>query len=200
MTNKNWLLLTAISLLSFLPLNAQAAAPSIEPPSAEKIAEARGIIAKMRVNARGPYSNLQWVCKDGTVLPPKAGACTPHGGGNQYAKFSKDRDRLAKLGFPVGTIYIALDRGTQPADARPFQRLRDLPFEQYLVDIDDGWVLHKALGYRGSWLKSYRMRVQAKIQPVKFAVSLKCLLKKTDGLNRYVQKFMANQLHQQLRV
>ena len=149
MKNKAWLILIAISTLSCMPFAAQAAAPSIEPPSKETIAEARKIIAKMRANARGPYSHLQWVCKDGAVLPPKAGACTPHGGGHQYAKFSPLRERLAKLGFPVGTIYVALDRGVQAPDTRPFQRLRDLPFEQYLIDIDEGWVLHKALGYRG---------------------------------------------------
>lgn len=128
---------------------ALAAAPALEAPSAEKIQEARNLIAKMRDNPRGPYSNIQWVCKDGTVLPPKSGACVPYGGGNQFAKFSQDRARLATLGYPVGTIFVALDRGTQMADARPFQRVRDLPLEQYLTDIDDGWVLHKARGYRG---------------------------------------------------
>lgn len=149
MKNKFLLFWTAIATLTLQPTLAYSAAAAMEPPSAEKIAEARKIVAKMRANPRGPYSNIQWVCKDGTVLPPKAGACTPHGGGNQYAKFSKSRDRLSELGYPVGTIYIALDRGAQPPDTRPFQRVRDLPLEQYLVDIDDGWVLHKALGYRG---------------------------------------------------
>ena len=149
MTLKPWLLMTAFSALSFIPFAAHAAAPATDPPSVEKIAEARQIVSKMRDNARGPYSNIQWVCKDGTILPPKSGACVPYGGGNQFAKFSAERTRLATLGYPVGTIYVALDQGVQLADARPFQRLRDLPLEQYLVDIDDGWVLHKARSYRG---------------------------------------------------
>ena len=149
MTMKSRLLISTLCALTFLPLQANAAAPLLEAPSADAIQEARALVSKMRDNTRGPYSNIQWVCKDGTVLPPKAGACTPHGGGNQYAKFSSDRARLAKLGYPVGTIYMALERPAQAPDARPFLRLRDLPFEQYLTDIDDGWVLHKARSYRG---------------------------------------------------
>ena len=149
MTTKSRLLATVICALALISTSGYAAAPFLEAPSAETIEEARALVAKMRKNIRGPYSNIQWVCKDGTVLPPKAGACTPHGGGNQYAKFSSDRARLAELGYPVGTIYMALERPAQAADARPFLRLRDLPFEQYLVDIDDGWVLHRARGYRG---------------------------------------------------
>lgn len=149
MTIKSALLISAICTLAFIGSHANAAAPFLEPPSPEAITEARKLVSKMRNNLRGPYSNIQWVCKDGTVLPPKAWACRPHGGGNQYAKYSSDRDRLAELGFPVGTIYMALERPPQAPDARPFLRLRDLPFEQYLVDIDDGWVLHKARSYRG---------------------------------------------------
>lgn len=146
---RSLVLLSAISAYGFFTLTANAAAPALELPSAEKVAEARKLVSTMRLNPRGPYSNIQWVCKDGTILPPKAGACVSHGGGHQYAKFSAERARLAALGYPVGTIYMALDRPAQVADTRPFQRLRDLPLEQYLVDIDDGWVLHKARSYRG---------------------------------------------------
>lgn len=144
-----YLLATVITIFSGPASIAYAAAPSITAPNADALKEARTLIAKMRENPRGPYSNIQWVCKDGTILPPKAGACSSHGGGNQYAKFSQDRARLAAIGYPVGTIFMAWDAPDQVPDARPFLRLRDLPLEQYLVDIDDGWVLHKARGYRG---------------------------------------------------
>lgn len=143
------LLASVFGALCLLSPLAKAAPAALEAPSSEKLEEARALIAAMRVNVRGPYSNIQWVCKDGTVLPPKSGACIPHGGGNQYAKYSPMRDRLAALGYPVGTIYTALDRPAQAPDTRPFLRLRDLPFEQYMTDVDDGWVLHKARGYRG---------------------------------------------------
>ena len=125
---RKFLLSCAAAAAFISPAIVHAAAPSLEPPNADAIAEARKLIASMRNNARGPYSNIQWVCKDGTVLPPKSGACVPHGGGNQYAKFSSDRARLAALGYPVGTIFTNFDQPKQTnPNARPFQRLRDLP-------------------------------------------------------------------------
>jgi len=39
---------------------------------------------------RGPFSRIRWFCSDGTILPPKAYACTPHGGGFQHGQWSAD--------------------------------------------------------------------------------------------------------------
>jgi hypothetical protein len=143
---KSALLGTALALLASV---ATARAPTTNAPEAAIISEARAIVDAMRASPKGPYSNIQWVCKDGTVLPPRPGACAPYGGGNQFAKFSAQRERLAKLGYPVGTIYQNFDAGTMGPDARAFTRLRDLPLETYMIAIDDGWVLRGARSYRG---------------------------------------------------
>lgn len=103
----------------------------------------------MRENQRGPYSRIRWFCNDGTVQPPVAYACRERGGGRQYAEYSPARQRLAELGWSVGTIFAAMDYEELFDGSARQQRLRQLPLERYLVDIDDGWVLHRANAYRG---------------------------------------------------
>lgn len=121
----------------------------LEPPGAIVISEARGIVQSMIDNPRGPYSRIRWFCNDGTVQPPTAFACREHGGGRQHAEYSAQRERLAALGWSVGTIFAELDYADLADDATRRQRLRELPLERYLTDIDDGWVLRGARNYRG---------------------------------------------------
>jgi len=125
--------------------------PILKFPPQETIAEAQKIVKSMKANPRGPYDSIRWFCQDGSVLPPKPYACSEHGGGKQHALFSAQRERLVQLGWRVGTVYAAFDdlSAEQVAGARKYLRLRELPLEKYLVDIDDGWVLHKARSYRG---------------------------------------------------
>jgi len=126
-----------------------AGAAPLDPPTPEEVAEARRIVQDMKSNARGPYSGIRWFCNDGTVQQPVAYACRERGGGRQHAAYSPARERLATLGWSVGTIFAAttLDEllGSQPRQGR----LRELPLERYLVDVDDGWVLRRAQNYRG---------------------------------------------------
>ncbi|MBF0263851.1 MAG: hypothetical protein HQL46_01165, partial [Gammaproteobacteria bacterium] len=141
------ILITGLSYTSSL----SAQAPFLKIPSSEVIIEAKKIVADMRVNLRGPYESVQWFCSDGSVLAPKSNACDKHGGGKQHAVFSAQRKRLAQLGWHVGTIYtsfkLSLEENTYVG--RKHLRLRELPLEKYLIDIDDGWILHKARSYRG---------------------------------------------------
>ena len=136
----------------FVALITQAAslrASPLDPPTAETLQEARAIVEMMKASERGPYSRLRWFCNDGTVQPPVAYACRDHGGGRQHAEYSPARHRLAALGWSVGTIFAALDwTEFWQGDERHY-RLRELPLERYLVDVDDGWVLERARFYRG---------------------------------------------------
>ena len=103
----------------------------------------------MKANPRGPYSRVRWYCNDGTSQPPVAFACRERGGGRQHAEYSAQRNRLAVLGWSVGTILASLSF-EELFESQPRQgRLRELPLEQYLVDIDNGWVLARAQNYRG---------------------------------------------------
>lgn len=121
----------------------------LERPNALVLSEARAIVQRMIDNARGPYSRIRWYCNDGTVQPPAASACAEHGGGRQHAEYAAERSRLAELGWSVGTIFAALDYAELANDRARRQRLRELPLERYLIDIDDGWVLRRARNYRG---------------------------------------------------
>lgn len=121
----------------------------LEPPDAVVLSEARQIVQRMVDNPRGPYSRIRWFCNDGAVLPPEAYACREHGGGRQHAEYSAERARLAALGWSVGTIFAALPFFEIGNDADRRARLRELALEAYMVDIDDGWVLRQARGYRG---------------------------------------------------
>jgi len=103
----------------------------------------------MAASPRGPYSQIRWFCADGTIQPPVPYACSERGGGRQHAQYSARRDRLAELGWSVGTVFAAL-AWDELFDSQPRQqRLRELPLERYLTDIDDGWVLRRAKSYRG---------------------------------------------------
>lgn len=139
--------LLALSLLAVaLPVASQS---PFDPPAPAVVDEARVLVGRMIANARGPYRQIRWFCNDGAVLPPEPFACNEHGGGRQHAQYSDERERLAELGWSVGTIFAALDAETLLDADRRHQRLRELALERYLTDIDDGWVLRQAQNYRG---------------------------------------------------
>ena len=138
------LIAVASGLLSY-----NAVAGPVDVPPAEVLNEARTIVQRMIDNPRGPYSRIRWYCNDGSVLAPVAYACREHGGGRQHAEYSADRERLAELGWSVGTIFAPLTFDELMRQSPRAQRLRELPLERYLVDIDDGWVLRRAQAYRG---------------------------------------------------
>ncbi len=103
----------------------------------------------MKQNPRGPYSRIRWFCNDGSIQPPVAYACAERGGGRQHGEYSAARQRLADLGYSVGTVFAALSFDELYRSDPRHGRLRELPLERYLIDIDDGWVLKQAQGYRG---------------------------------------------------
>jgi len=133
----------------FALAGAAAAQSPFDPPPAPDVALARSLVAGMQANERGPYSRIRWYCNDGTVQPPEAYACSERGGGRQHAEYSPDRARLAELGFHVGTVFAAMEWDEFFDAGNRNQRLRELPLERYLTDIDDGWVLRQAQNYRG---------------------------------------------------
>jgi len=120
-----------------------------DPPAPAAVAEARSLVEQMKASRRGPYLRLRWFCNDGTVQPPNAFACSERGGGRQHAEYSEERERLAELGWSVGTIFAGMSFDELFDGERRQQRLRELSLERYLTDIDDGWVLRRARDYRG---------------------------------------------------
>ncbi len=137
--------LLAILLLVGVSIHA---AP-LDPPSPEALKEARALVAEMKSSERGPYSRLRWFCNDGSIQPPVAFACRDRGGGRQHAEYSPSRRRLAELGWSVGTVFAALQWSDLWQGEERRLRLRELPLERYLIEVDDGWVLRHAQFYRG---------------------------------------------------
>jgi Pyruvate phosphate dikinase, AMP/ATP-binding domain/PEP-utilising enzyme, mobile domain len=107
-------------------------------------------IQQMKEQPRGPFSRIRWFCHDGTVLPPKAYACRPHGGGVQHGQWSEQTLALREQGYLVANLLAGI---------RPDEALADPDFdnvygqrlvERFLVGVDDGWIFRKALFYRGA--------------------------------------------------
>ena len=118
---------------------------ALERPSVAEISEARGLVERFAGSERGPYSRLRWWCADGSVHPPKPYPCGERGGGWQHAEYSGERQRLAALGFRVGTVIRSLGWDELWDEGDNHDRLRELSVERYLVDSQGGWVLRNEL-------------------------------------------------------
>ena len=75
-------------------------------------------IDEMRKAPRGPFSRIRWFCKDGTILPPKAYACEPHGGGVQHGEWNEKTLTLRENGYYIANVLAGLDASELPA-SRP---------------------------------------------------------------------------------
>jgi phosphohistidine swiveling domain-containing protein len=110
----------------------------------------RSIVESMKANPRGPFSRIRWFCADGTILPPKAYACSEHGGGRQHGEWSADTLRLHEAGFPVANVMVELSAEDFGEALSQQQHFRTVILEQFLIDANDGWILRKARFYRGA--------------------------------------------------
>jgi hypothetical protein len=110
----------------------------------------RGWIEDMKAAERGPFAQIRWFCNDGTVLPPKAYACEPHGGGYQHGEWSEQTRELRQHGYLVANLLAGLQPDDFLADPAVSDLLAQLLIERYLVSADDGWIFRRALFYRGA--------------------------------------------------
>jgi hypothetical protein len=117
----------------------------------EEAAQLRSIVESMKENPRGPFERIRWFCNDGAVLPPKAYACADHGGGRQHGEWSDQTLRLRKEGFPIANVMVALSASDFGESLAEQMHFRTLVLEQFLIDVNDGWILRKARFYRGAF-------------------------------------------------
>jgi hypothetical protein len=122
----------------------------LQPAHAESNGTYRAWIEQMKQDPRGPFDGVRWFCKDGTVLPPTAYACQPHGGGHQHGQWSARTRELRDQGYYVANVMAGLDAGRAVADPDFLDRYRQLLVERYLMAVDDGWIMRRALFYRGA--------------------------------------------------
>jgi len=110
----------------------------------------RAWIEQMKSDPRGPFVSVKWFCNDGTVLPPKAYACAPHGGGHQHGEWSDRTKELRANGYLVATLLAGIDAGRMAGDPGFHDAFGQMLTERYLMAADDGWIMRRALFYRGA--------------------------------------------------
>lgn len=105
----------------------------------------------MKVRERGPFSSVQWFCKDGTIQPPVSLACRDHGGGSQHGQWSERTQLLRDQGYLIANFLSPLDYTTLPDEPGFHDFFGQAQVEKFLVGIDDGWILRRAMFYRGAF-------------------------------------------------
>ena len=107
-------------------------------------------LEEMREQPRGPFARVRWFCADGTILPPKAYACSPHGGGVQHGEWSAKTLELREQGYLVANFLAGIEPQQVLDDTGFDDAYGQLLIERFLVAVDNGWILRRALFYRGA--------------------------------------------------
>ena len=138
-----------LSLLVMLLAHLLPASVYADEVSADR-SEYRAWIIEMQGLERGPFSRLRWFCTDGTVLPPKSYACKDHGGGYQHGEWSEKTLHLREQGYLVANVLAGLDAQALVDDPGFRNLYAQILIERFLISADDGWILRRALFYRGA--------------------------------------------------
>ncbi len=113
--------------------------------------EIRERILQYKSDPRGPYKDIRWFCKDGSIRQPKDPCPEAIGPGVQHARY---KDEVVKLA-DENHIYLGqILTATKPSELwnqeNHFSRLKQYQLGRYLQSVDDGWILRKAQFYRGA--------------------------------------------------
>jgi hypothetical protein len=107
-------------------------------------------IMEMKTAERGPFSRLRWFCKDGAVLPPQPYGCTEHEGGHQHGEWSEQTRELRAAGYQIANILAGVDAAAFTTQPDFLDIYNQLLIERFLISVDNGWILRRALFYRGA--------------------------------------------------
>jgi hypothetical protein len=145
-------ILSARGLAPLLALALSAPVLGAQPETArEDTARYREWVQAMKQAARGPFRRIRWFCADGTVLDPKPYACKDHGGGRQHGEWNARTVELRERGLRIATVLAALDPDALLGTAGHRVELAQILVEQFLIRVDDGWILRRARFYRGAF-------------------------------------------------
>ena len=136
-------------ILLFLPFIAFVFSVAIVTGQPSDPASIRRMIDRYKEDPRGPYKDIRWFCKDGTIREARDPCPTELG--NQRASYKPEVTALAEKEH----IFLGQILATTPKedfwDAANMQsRLKQYQLEKYLRNIDDGWANRKAQYYRGA--------------------------------------------------
>ena len=143
-SSQRWLVASVLPLVLVLQATVVTAA---ELPPTDTL---RVWIEEMKQAPRGPFTRIRWFCTDGTVLPPKAGACVPHGGGIQHGEWTEQVVALREGGFLVANVLAEIDPDDFVGPDADLDALRQILLERFLISWDDGWIFRGARSYRGA--------------------------------------------------
>lgn len=135
--------------LAALAMSAAATMAATATAPADTTAD-RAAIAQMKSQPRGPFSSIQWFCKDGRVLAAQDYACAKKGDGWQHGQWNDAARRLRGKGYEVATLLAGIDAPKAVAAEGFAQRYAQWLVERYLVGADDGWIYRQARYYRGA--------------------------------------------------
>ena len=106
-------------------------------------------ILEFKKDSKGPYQQIMWFCPDGSKVPPRERCPEP---GVQRATYKPWVENLAKKNnVYLGQILAATNNEAFLDKSHKFSRLKQYQIENYLENVDNGWVLQKAKFYRGAF-------------------------------------------------
>ena len=106
-------------------------------------------IVEMKAAPRGPFSRLRWFCNDGRVMPPKPYACGEDGG-YQHGEWSPQTEELRDRGYKIANLLAGVDPAALMAQTDFLDSYNQMLIEKFLLAADDGWILRRAMFYRGA--------------------------------------------------
>ena len=110
----------------------------------------RSWIQTMKKAPRGPFKQIRWFCKDGTIKPPKEYACKEHGGGVQHGEWTDRVKTLRKNGYYIANVFASIDPQKFLQESDHPDIIKQMILEQFLIHADDGWIFRRARYYRGA--------------------------------------------------
>jgi len=107
-------------------------------------------IQAMKEADRGPFRQIRWFCKDGSVLPPQNYGCKENGGGFQHGEWSSTTLEFRSQGYWIANILAGMDSSSWLASGDFHEQLPQILIEKFLMGADDGWIMRRAQFYRGA--------------------------------------------------
>ena len=138
-----------VALLLLLITSATTVLASTTAVTSAPAPEYRQWIVDMKTAERGPFERIRWFCNDGRILPPKAYACG-EASGYQHGEWSARTKELRGQGYKIANLLAGIDAQVQIAQPDFNDSYNQRLIEKYLIAADDGWILRRAMFYRGA--------------------------------------------------
>ncbi len=120
-------------------------------PEAKDNRYLRERVAQYKKDIRGPYRDIRWFCKDGSIRQPKDPCPEEIGPGLQHARLKEEVLSLGTSNHIFFGQILAATNFEEFWDAPNDQsRIQQYLLEQYLQSVDNGWIMHKGQFYRGA--------------------------------------------------